>query len=106
MQVNPDILSNVVESALAAVAGNKRWENAIPRGARLIEEERCLPTADGSALIIFSESGNEYHTTADECRTGEKPCPAFEKGHPCKHRAAYRLLAMLEAAEEASETSH
>jgi hypothetical protein len=93
MTVNPDILSNVVEAALAKVGGSKRWENAIYRGAQLIEEERCLPTEDGR-LLIFSESGAEYSTTATECRAGDK------------HRAAFRLMALLEAAEEAGETSH
>ena len=105
MQVNPDALSNVIESALSSVEGNRRWEKAISRGARLIEEERCLPAADGS-LIIFSESGHDYKTTAEDCRTGDEPCPATEKGFPCKHRAAFRLLAMVEEAEEAGETSH
>lgn len=105
MTVNPDVLSNVVEAALAKVGGSKRWENAIYRGAQLIEEERCLPTEDGR-LLIFSESGAEYSTTANDCRAGDKPCKAWELGFPCKHRAAFRLMALLEAAEEAGETSH
>lgn len=105
MQVNPDVLTNVIESALLAVAGDKRWENAINRAAQLIEEERCLPTTTG-ALLIYSPSGREYNTTEHECRTGEELCPAYSKGLPCKHRAAFRLLAMVELAEEASETSH
>ena len=105
MHVNPDILSNVIEAALAEVAGNKRWENAITKGAQLIEEERCLPTENGS-LLIFSDSGNEYNATENDCRSGDKPCRAFEKGFPCKHRAAFRLMALLEEAEAASATSH
>jgi len=105
MQVNPDVLTNVIESALLAAAGDKRWENAINRGAQLIEEERCLPTTNG-ALLIFSPSGREYNTTETECRTGDELCEAYRKGRPCKHRAAFRLLAMIEAAEEASASSH
>lgn len=105
MQVNPDVLSNVIEAALAQVAGNKRWENAITKGAQLIEEDRCLPTENGS-LLIFSDSDKQYNATENDCRTGDVPCPAFFKGFPCKHRAAFRLMSLLEEAEAASATSH
>jgi hypothetical protein len=105
MEINPDVLSNVIEAALAAVGGDKRWQNAINKGAQLIEEERCLPTTDGR-LLIFSPSGLEYTTTANDCRAGDAPCEAYARGLPCKHRAAYRLLTLVERAEEASATSH
>lgn len=103
--VNPDVLSNVIEAALSNVGNDKHWLNALNKGARLIEEERCLPTGDG-ALLIFSDSGKQYNTTENDCRTGDTPCEAFRRGRICKHRAALRLMVLIEQAEEASETSH
>lgn len=103
--VNQEVLSNVIEAVLAQTGYSKRWLNAVNRGALLIEEDRCLPTDDG-ALLIFSDSGAEYRTTETDCRTGDEPCKAFSLGQPCKHRAAFRLMALLEVAEAASETSH
>jgi hypothetical protein len=105
MYVNPEVLSNVVESALAAFRGDGRWERAINRGAHLIEEDRCLPAADGS-LTIFSDSGREYHTTETDCRTTDGPCKAHSLGHPCKHRAAFHLMVMLEDVDSGEATSH
>ncbi len=95
--VNQDLLSQVVETALRQVQGNKRWTNAILRGAELIESNRCLPVDDGS-LLILSESGHNYIVNGS-CRTEEGLCPAFAQHKPCKHRAAYRLLQLYEERE-------
>ena len=95
--VNQDLLSQVVESALQQVQGNKRWTNAILRGAELIESNRCLPVDNGS-LLILSESGHNYIVNGS-CRTEEGLCPAFAQHRPCKHRAAYRLLQLYEESE-------
>lgn len=95
--VNQDLLSQVIETALQQVQGNKRWTNAILRGAELIESNRCLPVDNGS-LLILSESGHNYIVNGS-CRTEEGLCPAFAKHKPCKHRAAYRLLQLYEERE-------
>lgn len=108
MTINPEVLSNVIEAVLAQTGHSQRWLNAVNRGALLIEEERCLPTEDG-ALLIFSDSGAEYRTTEKDCRTGNEPCKAWSLGQPCKHVAAFRLMALIEeaqAASDASTTSH
>jgi hypothetical protein len=101
MHINPDVLSNVIESALAEVEGDTRWTNAITKAAKLVEEDCFLPTANGS-ILVFSDSGNEYNTSENDCRTGDTPCPAFHRGLPCKHRALLRLVTLLEEAESAT----
>ena len=95
--VNQVLLAQVVETALQQVQGNKRWTNAILRGAELIESNRCLPVDNGS-LLILSESGRNYIVNGS-CRTEEGLCPAFAQHRPCKHRAAYRLLQLYEERE-------
>lgn len=95
--VNQNLLSQVIELALQQVQGNKRWTNAILRGAELIESNLCLPIDNGS-LLILSESGINYIVNGS-CRTEIGLCPAFAQHKPCKHRAAYRLLQLYEERE-------
>jgi hypothetical protein len=95
--VNQDLLSQVIESALRQVQGDKRWTNAILRGAELIESNRCLPVDNGS-LLILSESGHNYFVNGS-CRTEQGLCPAFANHRPCKHRAVYRLLQLYDERE-------
>ena len=92
--VNQVLLAQVVETALQQVQGNKRWTNAILRGAELIESNRCL-LIDNGMLLILSESGINYIVNGI-CRTEQGLCPAYAKHKPCKHRAAYRLLQLYE----------
>lgn len=91
--VDQELLAQVVESALQQVR-DKRWVNAIKRGAQLLESNRCLLIDNGS-LLILSESGHNY-TVNGSCRTDDGLCPAFANHKPCKHRAAYRLLELYE----------
>jgi hypothetical protein len=95
--VNQVLLSQVVETALRQVQGNKRWTNAILRGAELIESNRCLPVDNGS-LLILSESGHNYIVNGS-CRTEAGLCPALAQHKPCKHRADFRLLQLYEERE-------
>ena len=92
--VNRVLLAQVVETALQQVQGNKRWTNAILRGAELIESNRCLPV-DNGMLLILSKSGINYIVNGS-CRTEQGLCPAFAQHKSCKHRAAYRLLQLYE----------
>jgi hypothetical protein len=91
MMVNETVFQQIVNKALEIVQGNKRWTNAIKRGAELIQSNRCLQMEDDGTLLILSESGHNYAVNG-VCRTEQGLCPAFANHKPCKHRAAYRLL--------------
>ena len=91
MMVNETVFQQIVNKALETVQGNKRWANAIKRGAELIQSNRCLQMEDDGTLLILSESGHNYAVNG-VCRTEQGLCPAFANHKPCKHRAAYRLL--------------
>src|SRR3954471_16637397 len=101
MHINQSLLSSVIQAALAEVAGDKRWTNATMTAAKLIEDDSFLPTTNGT-LLIFSDSGLDYNSSETDCRTGDKPCRAFELGFPCRHRALVRLVTLLETSESAT----
>ena len=96
--VNETLFRQVVERALESARGNKRWANAIKRGAELIQTNRCLEIEAGGTLLILSESGHNYAVNG-VCRTEQGLCPAFANHKPCKHRAAYRLLQLYKERE-------
>jgi hypothetical protein len=96
--VNETLFEQIVNKALETVQGNKRWANAIKRGAELIQSNRCLQMEDDGTLLILSESGHNYAVNG-ACRTGQGLCPAFANHKPCKHRAAYRLLQLYKERE-------
>lgn len=98
MMVNETLFRQVVEKALASVRSDKRWANAIKRGAELIETNRCLQIEDNGTILILSESGHNYAVNG-VCRTEQGLCPAFANHKPCKHRAAYRLLQLYRERE-------
>jgi hypothetical protein len=96
MQVNGEHLETAIEIALGEHGGS-RWRNAVQRGAELLLTNRCLPISP-TILLVFSDSGDNYVTDGEECRSTEGLCPAFSHGNmPCKHRAAHRLLQILKA---------
>ncbi|MDT7779682.1 MAG: hypothetical protein QOC99_2194 [Acidobacteriota bacterium] len=78
-------LSQVVESALLNVQGNRRWQNAIRRGAvELLTNPYMHYT--GKSLLMLTDSGEIYEAN------GTCQCVAFKSQTPCRHRAAYKLL--------------
>ena len=96
--VNETVFQQILNKALETVQGNKRWANAIKRGAELIQSNRCLQMEDDGTLLILSESGHNYAVNG-ACRTEQGLCPAFANHKPCKHRAAYRLLQLYNERE-------
>jgi hypothetical protein len=96
--VNETLFRQVVERALESVQGNKRWADAIKRGAELIQTNRCLEIEAGGTLLILSDSGHNYAVNG-VCRTEQGLCPAFANHKPCKHRAAFRLWQLYNETE-------
>jgi hypothetical protein len=85
MNLNETRLNEVIAAALASVADNKRWRNAITKAAEMIERNPYMHWT-GNSLLMLSESGEIYEAN------GVCQCKAFRSGQPCKHRAAYKLM--------------
>lgn len=86
LELNEARLSVVVDAALTAVKGDKRWTNAVLRAEKLLTSGNPYLHFTGEALLMLSESG-EIYTANGTCQ-----CTAFKGRLPCKHRAAYRLV--------------
>lgn len=101
MQIDRELLETAIEIALEEETG-ARWRRAVERGAELLLANRCLPISP-TILLVFSDSGDNYVTDGQECRSTEGLCPAFSHGNrPCKHRAAHRLLQLLKIGAQAT----
>jgi hypothetical protein len=91
--IDTNRMQQVVETALQAVQNNKRWTNAVVRAAVEMEVNDFM-SWNGHALVIWSKS-NEVYEANGTCQ-----CKAYEKGQPCWHRAAARLV------QRYNETAH
>ncbi|HEY0426166.1 MAG TPA: SWIM zinc finger family protein [Pyrinomonadaceae bacterium] len=85
MNLNYEKLKEVVSESLNRVKDNRRWQTAIVKAERQIESNPFIHF-DGSMLLVLSDSGKIYEV-GNSCQ-----CKAFESGHPCWHRAAWRLI--------------
>ena len=81
--------NEVIEAALIKTADNYRWQNAVKKAVKEIEENGTFMEWDSADnhLLIWSQGSNEIYTANGVCQ-----CKAFEKGFPCFHRAASRLV--------------
>jgi hypothetical protein len=93
LNINQTKLEEVAQEAFDKVSGNRRWETAIVKAKQQIETNPYLHV-DGDALLILSPS-NEIYRANGTCQ-----CKAYEKGFPCWHRAAARIV------QRCVETSH
>jgi hypothetical protein len=84
--INDTIFSAVVKTALAKVAGDARWANAINRAADEIRTNPYIERGDHCLIIASPTSGNVYQAN------GACQCEAHRNGKPCWHRSAYRLI--------------
>jgi len=85
MNFNQETMQQVIQEAFDKVSGSRRWQTAIARAKREIEENPFMHY-DGHALLILSSS-NEIYSANGTCQ-----CKAFEVGRPCWHRAAARIV--------------
>jgi len=93
MNLNQDRMQQVIQAAFDRAAGSRRWQTVIAKAKRKLEENPFMHY-DGHALLILSPS-NEIYSANGTCQ-----CKAYEKGFPCWHRAAARLV------ERYMETAH
>ncbi len=85
MFLNQDKLEKVVETAFNSASANTRWQTAIVKARQQLQENPYIHD-DGDALLILSPSGEIYRAN------GTCGCKAFERGFPCWHRAAARII--------------
>lgn len=93
LNLNQTKLDEVIQEAFDRAQGSKRWQAAIVKAKQQLESNPYLHL-DGDALLILSPSNEIYRAN------GACSCKAFEKGFPCWHRAAARLV------KRYNETSH
>ena len=85
MFVEAELLDRVARVALESVAGDRRWEVAIAKARRQIEENPYMHW-DGEALLVLSPS-NMLYVAGRACQ-----CRSYSLRNPCWHRAAARLI--------------
>ena len=84
--VNRNTVGAALQAARRQCGQHLRWLNALNRAA--LNLEACPWQFDGETLVISSAtSSTRYTVTAAGCA-----CKAAAKGHPCWHRASWRLL--------------
>ena len=93
-EVNFEVLGEIAAEAIAKInpesANGKRWINAIAKATAEIETNPYMTyDHDSHSLLMMSETSSEIYTANGTCQ-----CKAFEKGFPCRHRAAARLIAI------------
>jgi hypothetical protein len=92
--VDHDRIRDVARTAFDKVSGDRRWEVAIAKALRQIEENPYMHW-DGRTLLVLSPAGGLY--TADQiCQ-----CASYRNRWPCWHRAAARLMQRYAEAEVA-----
>ena len=92
--INHEILGQIAAESIAKInpdqPNGKRWINAIARATAEIESNPYMTyQLDSHSLLMMSETSNQVYTANGTCQ-----CKAFEKGFPCRHRAAARLIAI------------
>ncbi len=90
--VNRHTVGAALQEARRQCGQQLRWLNALNRAA--LNLEACPWQFDGDVLVIASASDGSSRYTVD---THGCECRAAQKGNPCWHRAARRLL--VKAAE-------
>lgn len=85
LNLNEATMAAVIQEAFDKASGSRRWQTAIARAKQQIESNPFMHF-DGEALLILSPS-NEIYRANGVCQ-----CKAFERGIPCWHRAAARLV--------------
>lgn len=85
VNVDAERMGTVIQEAFDKVSNNRRWQTAIAKAKREIEDNPFMHY-DGHALLILSPSGEIYSAN------GTCQCKAYAQGFPCWHRAAARLV--------------
>lgn len=93
-EINREILAEIaaeaISKAAAAPKDAKRWVNAIAKATVEIENNPYMTwQPDSKSLLMLSDTSGQIYTANGVCQ-----CEAYNKGFPCYHRAAARLVAL------------
>ena len=91
-QINHEILGAIAAESISKINPNQkngqRWINAIGKATAEIESNPYMTyEVESHSLLMMSDTSNQIYTANGTCQ-----CKAFEKGFPCRHRAAARLI--------------
>ena len=99
MTLNTYKLNAAAEEAKAKTT-NRRWINAINAAVKALTSGKWILTELANCLVITTETSEKtYRVTEKICQ-----CESFFHDQPCRHRAAVRLLQMMETASPAIST--
>jgi len=99
MQFSQPQINAVAAVAKTKAAGNPKWTRAIERAAAGFQSgEFCVTLLSGYALVTSPRGSYRVN--------GHCECDASRRGHSeCKHRAAVRLVEMLDAEPVATKAA-
>ncbi len=91
-EINKDLLAEVAAESIAKIDPFQkdavRWINAIAKATAEIEENPFMTwEPDSHSLLILSQKSGRVYRANGTCQ-----CEAYQKGLPCYHRAAARLV--------------
>ena len=92
--IDREILGQIAAESIAKInpqsLNGQRWINAIAKATAEIETNPYMTyELESHSLLMLSDTSNKVYTANGTCQ-----CKAFEKGFPCRHRAAARLIAI------------
>jgi len=94
--MNQATLNNIVAAAKAKAANSPRWIRAIDRAAEALASGELVVTLLHNGALVTSPRGSYFVNGCCECE-------ASRRGHTeCYHRAAVRLVELLETAPAVS----
>jgi hypothetical protein len=97
-----EVTNEAILRARQAPQDAKRWERAIVKACEFLSSTGLWHLmGDGETLLIVSPQSGHIYQIGEACEVidGERsyPCAAFDRGMPCWHRAAKRLVELYVA---------
>jgi len=80
MSIDQTRMEQVIQEAFDKGSGSRRWQTAIAKAKRELEENPYMHF-DGAGLLVLSESG-EIYTANGTCQCKAFPGPAVQAGLP------------------------
>ena len=91
-----DVVNEALERAKQSPKDAGRWERAIVKAWTFLSESGMWHLLDDDQLLIISPQSGAIYEVGDRCEVVDGDsrayCAAFDRGQPCWHRAARRLL--------------